>query len=244
MAKVKVSKRQLDELVDDNGALISSNVPDNAMLQSTIQHSTTDDHVKSARQQMIWMQYRRYYGEGKKKSKYTLMADKYANHPEKFYRFLERKGDQKEFSKYFTKVKHQNVLNEAASETHDDYPKQAVKNAKKALDWRDEHGRDEVAGGTRVGWKRANQLTNGTALSIETIRRMKNFFDRHDGDQKINDKHKNEPWKDNGYVSWLLWGGDAGRKWAEKKIKQYEKKQQNEVYTIDDIDKMLLNNGK
>ena len=40
--------------------------------------------------------------------------------------------------------------------------------------------------------------------------------------KSIDPKHKNEPWKDNGYVSWLLWGGDSAYKWATDKIKELE----------------------
>jgi hypothetical protein len=35
------------------------------------------------------------------------------------------------------------IVNE---ETYNDYPKSASNNAQKAIDWRDEHGRDEVKG--------------------------------------------------------------------------------------------------
>lgn len=117
-------------------------------------------------------------------------------------------------------------LNE--SETYNDYPA-AVKNAaKKALDWKEKYGK-EVDAGTPVGWKRANQLASGENISIDTITRMKAFFDRHDGNQTIDSKHKNEPWKDNGHVAWLLWGGDPGRKWAEDKLKEIESKNESLV---------------
>lgn len=108
-------------------------------------------------------------------------------------------------------------LNE--SESYNDYPESARKDAQKALDWKEKYG-DEVDAGTPVGWKRANQLAKGEKLSIDTIKRMKAFFDRHDGNQSIDPKHKDEPWKDNGHVAWLLWGGDSAKKWAESKLKK------------------------
>lgn len=111
-------------------------------------------------------------------------------------------------------------LNE--SESYNDYPEAARKEAKKALDWKEKYG-DEVDAGTPVGWKRANQLASGEKLTVDTIKRMKAFFDRHDGNQTIDAKHKDEPWKDNGYVAWLIWGGDPARKWAEAKLKEIEK---------------------
>lgn len=241
--RVKVTQKQLDELVDDDGSLISSAVPDNAYLQSTVQNSTTDDHVKQARQQMIWMQYRRYYGEGVTKSddKLTLMADKYANSPEKFYRYLQRIGEQHQFSKYFTKINKDGLINESNDNTFNDYPEKAKKNAKKALDWKEKHG-DDVKGGTRVGWTRANQIANGENLSLDTVKRIKQFFDRHEGNEKIDSENKNEPWKDNGYVAWLIWGGDAMRNWANKIVEKHDNTK-NESYKYGDLISIIEENN-
>ncbi len=93
--------------------------------------------------------------------------------------------------------------------------------AKKALKYRDDYP-DEINGGTRVGWTRANQLANGEAVSFETVKRMAAFFSRHEGNKSVSAENKNTPWKDAGYVAWLLWGGDAGRTWAESVIIKYE----------------------
>lgn len=113
-----------------------------------------------------------------------------------------------------------NNLNE--SESFDDYPKAATENAKKALTWRDEYGRNVVKGGTKVGWARANQLAKRESLSRDVVSRMAQF-NRHRKNSKIADKYKGEPWKDNGYLSWLLWGGDAGVDWAIRKMEQLRK---------------------
>lgn len=112
------------------------------------------------------------------------------------------------------------ILNE--SESYNDYPEGAVKNAKKAIRWKKEHG-DEVKAGTKVGWQRAHQLSKREKISKSTIKRMKSFFDRHDGNQKIDSKYKSEPWKDNGYVSWLLWGGDESYSWSKKMVRKFKK---------------------
>ena len=101
-------------------------------------------------------------------------------------------------------------------------PVGAANNAKKALKWRDEHG-DEVKAGTRVGWTRANQLADRENLSYETVKRMA-AFERHRKNSKINPKYKDTPWKDNGYVAWLIWGGDSGIKWAKDIVNKKEKK--------------------
>ena len=110
------------------------------------------------------------------------------------------------------------------SETFNDYPESARNAARKAIKWKEEHGK-EVKAGTAVGWTRARQLANGENLSMQTIKRMKAFFDRHEKNKSINSDYKGQPWKDNGYVAWLIWGGDGARTWAERKIKQYEKAQ-------------------
>jgi hypothetical protein len=94
-------------------------------------------------------------------------------------------------------------------------PKGAVSAAKKALEWRDEYG-DDVKGGTQVGWNRASQLASGDKVSADIVRRMYQFFSRHEGNQTVAKEYQDEPWKDAGYVSWLLWGGDAGKSWAER----------------------------
>lgn len=92
-------------------------------------------------------------------------------------------------------------------------PVGAANAAKKALKWRDEHG-DEVKAMTRVGWVRANQLAKREKISLDTVKRMAAFA-RHKKNSKISPENKETPWKDNGYVSWLGWGGDPGIEWAQ-----------------------------
>ena len=90
---------------------------------------------------------------------------------------------------------------------YDDYPQGATNNAKRMLEWREKYGRDVVKGGTQVGWTRANQLAKREALSLDTVKRIHSFLSRHKDNAQINPKFKNEPWKDNGYVAYNLWGG-------------------------------------
>ena len=114
-----------------------------------------------------------------------------------------------------------------SEDTYNDYPAAAKENAKKALDWRDQYGRDEVTAGTPVGWQRANQLAKGEAVSRDVVSRMAQF-NRHRKNSKIAPEHKSEPWKDNGYVAWLIWGGDEGVDWAMKKMDEINKQENNE----------------
>jgi hypothetical protein len=58
-------------------------------------------------------------------------------------------------------------------------------------------------------------LANGKAVSYETIKRMAAFFSRHE-------KNKSGGEDDAGFISHQLWGGDAGRAWANRIIKMVE----------------------
>lgn len=96
-------------------------------------------------------------------------------------------------------------------------PKAAQEEARRALEWRREFGR----GGTAVGVARARDIANGRALSLDTIGRMVSYFARHEVDKK------GQGWApgDKGYpsagrIAWGLWGGDAGRRFAEGVMKR------------------------
>lgn len=91
-------------------------------------------------------------------------------------------------------------------------PKDAQNNARKVLEWRDEYP-DEIQGMTKVGWRRANQLASGEALSEGIIKKMAQF-NRHRENGKLDDDKKGKPWTDAGYVAWLGWGGTTGVDWA------------------------------
>lgn len=65
--------------------------------------------------------------------------------------------------------------------------------------------------GIGSGVARARDLIKGT-VSLETIKRMDSYFKRHRGNYKLDTGKK--PEEDRGYVAGLLWGGEAGRKWA------------------------------
>jgi hypothetical protein len=78
------------------------------------------------------------------------------------------------------------------------------------------------AEGVGSGVQRAVNLKNKDKLSPETVKRMKAFFDRHEKNKSIDPKHKDEPYKDRGYVAWLVWGGDPGYTWAKKVVTQME----------------------
>ncbi len=98
------------------------------------------------------------------------------------------------------------------------------KQAERGLKLRKEHGRGglstQEAGklGIGSGIQRASDLKSGT-VSYKTVRRMLSFFRRHEAYKK---HHTVNP-PSNSYISWLLWGGDAGYAWAKRTVAQQEK---------------------
>lgn len=91
--------------------------------------------------------------------------------------------------------------------------------AARGLEWRRKFNR----GGTEVGVARARDIANRRSLSAETVLRMRSYFARHEVDKQ------GEGWSpsDKGYpsagrIAWALWGGDAGRAWANKLSRKLE----------------------
>ena len=96
-------------------------------------------------------------------------------------------------------------------------PATVVAAAYRGLDLRREHGR----GGTLVGVARARDLRNRRTLSLDTVRRMASYFARHAVDLEAPAAKVGHPdYPSPGRIAWLLWGGDAGRAWASKILKQ------------------------
>lgn len=122
-------------------------------------------------------------------------------------------------------------------ETFNDYPESASNNAAKALRWIDEHKSEIRCNFTRVGLSRANQLKNKENLSWDTIGRMASF-NRHKKNSVVSDNLKDTPWKDCGYLAWLLWGGTSGVNWAINKMKT--KDNYKRVFKIQDKEKRIV----
>lgn len=72
--------------------------------------------------------------------------------------------------------------------------------------------------GIGSGVQRAANIKNRDNISPSTVKRMKAFFDRHEKNAKI-DKGKSAH-EDSGYIAWLLWGGNPGRSWANRRVMQ------------------------
>ena len=94
-------------------------------------------------------------------------------------------------------------------------PKGAQEAAKRALEVRADKPSSQ-RGMTPVGIARARDLMNGETLSPDTVRRMLNYFTRHEVDKE------GSTWniQGKGWQAWHGWGGDAGFAWARKVVKQ------------------------
>lgn len=87
-------------------------------------------------------------------------------------------------------------------------------NAKRGLELHEAFGR----GGTEVGVNRARQLSGREPLDRADIKSMYSYFARHEVDKESH----SHVWGDEqnpsaGYIAWLLWGGDEGKAWVDKK---------------------------
>jgi len=96
-------------------------------------------------------------------------------------------------------------------ESYSDYPNAVSNNAKKGIDL-NEKINNRCA--TEVGKIRAQQLAQKKPISVETIKRMYSYLSRAEEYYVEGD---NEAC---GTISYLLWGGLAGKRWAESKLKE------------------------
>jgi hypothetical protein len=95
-----------------------------------------------------------------------------------------------------------------------------IEAAKRGLALRREFNR----GGTSVGVARARDISNGKNLSPETVSRMKSFHARHAQNEKAQGFESGEEgYPSAGLIAFLLWGGDPGRDWAERKYAEIQK---------------------
>jgi len=102
-----------------------------------------------------------------------------------------------------------------AEMTHNDYPQAAVDAAKRGIELNKENN-NKCA--TQVGKVRAQQRASGEKLSLDTIQRMRSFLIRQKGNYELALRRKD--YNACGYISYLLWGGEAALPWAEKKLRQ------------------------
>jgi hypothetical protein len=100
-------------------------------------------------------------------------------------------------------------------------PEAVKENARVGLELRKKFGR----GGTSVGENTARTLAAGGTIGITKVRHIAKYFPRHAGDN-LDDK------KSNGWIAWQLWGGHAGRSWAETIVARAEKETQKSLQSF------------
>lgn len=104
-------------------------------------------------------------------------------------------------------------------------PADVAEVAKRGLEGRERYGR----GGTLVGARRARQLAEREVVSIETIKRMLNYFSRHAIDLEAPAAQPGHPdYPSAGRIAWDLWGGSPGRAWARRQLTVWERVQREE----------------
>ena len=91
-------------------------------------------------------------------------------------------------------------------ESYSDYPDAVKNNAKRGIELNEKEG-NKCA--TQTGKVRAQQLAQGEPISEETIRRMYSYLSRAEEYYDPSDTSAC------GTISYLLWGGKAGLRWAK-----------------------------
>jgi hypothetical protein len=103
-----------------------------------------------------------------------------------------------------------------------------VSEAERGLQWREEYNR----GGTAVGVARARDISNRKNLSYDTVQRMRSYFARHEVDKQGEGFSPGEDgYPSAGRIAWALWGGDAGKSWADAIVSRVDKGQP----TVNDV---------
>lgn len=98
-------------------------------------------------------------------------------------------------------------------------PKGVREEAQRGLAWRKEHGR----GGTEVGVATARTLVGEQRVTPDKARHIAAYFPRHEVDKQGQGFRPGEPgFPSAGRIAWALWGGDAGRSWAEDLVRRME----------------------
>jgi len=97
------------------------------------------------------------------------------------------------------------------AKSYSDYPQAVRDAAERGIRLNEEVG-NKCA--TQVGKVRAQQLANGEAVTILTVKRMYSYLSRAAEYYQPGDTEAC------GTISYLLWGGEPALRWAEKILRQ------------------------
>lgn len=77
----------------------------------------------------------------------------------------------------------------------------------------------------------ARKMADREALSEQKVRRMPAWFARHEVDMSSDaNRDPDDPnFPGPGRVAWALWGGDAGRSWAQRKVEELDAEQERAI---------------
>jgi hypothetical protein len=96
-------------------------------------------------------------------------------------------------------------------ESYSDYGSGISNNAKRGIELNENNG-NKCA--TQTGKVRAQQLANGEAISVETIKRMYSYLSRAESFYDESDMNAC------GTISYLLWGGKSALSWSRNKLRE------------------------
>jgi hypothetical protein len=104
-------------------------------------------------------------------------------------------------------------------------PAEVASRAREALEVRAEKP-PSSRGMTPIGLARARDLANRRPVSLDVIRRMVAYFDRHESDKD------GSSWSEYGAgrQAWNGWGGDPGRTWAREILANAEREMKSAEY--------------
>jgi hypothetical protein len=118
------------------------------------------------------------------------------------------------------------------AESISDYPEGVKEAAARAVKYAEEKGWGSC--GTSVGKQRASQLAKGENISVDTLKRMYSYLSRH----KVDLTSSKEYGDGCGKLMYDAWGGEAGLKWAERKLEQIQK--QKMTFAFDEDKKIII----
>ena len=115
--------------------------------------------------------------------------------------------------KYLTSFNQFEMVTESKKYEHINFipPKTVSNQSKKGLKYRRKYKPIKRERSVKI----AKKLLKRDKLQPYQIKQISTFFSRHRS-RELLDKYKKEPWRDKKYVTYLLWGGESGRAWAER----------------------------
>jgi hypothetical protein len=90
--------------------------------------------------------------------------------------------------------------------------------AARGLAWRKQFGRGGIGPGQRTA-----RMLIGNRMTIARVRKMRAYLARHEVDKKGKGWNPGEAgYPSAGRIAWALWGGNAGKAWANKVMRSVE----------------------